>query len=166
MWSNYWQVKSSTFYFLSTSPKMPRKVLNDQFSWPVRDIFVCLSRDDHIVVFWPSCWWHCSGNFFVAIEGRCDHSYSTLWKPLCDNPLIKLDLQDVFSSLQDEEDDDTIYNYEGAKGLLPILINIDSRTLMRFSFYISCSRSILFAAKKCQRIDCWNGIDNFLTCNR
>ena len=50
-----------------------------------------------------------------------EYLYSTRLKPLCDNPLIKLDLQDVFSSLEDE-DDETVYNYAGAKGLLYILI--------------------------------------------
>ena len=57
---------------------------------------------------------------------RCEYSYSTLWKPLCDNPLIKLDLQDVFSSLEDDEDDETVYNYTGAKGLLYILIKLNA----------------------------------------
>ena len=100
MWSSYWQVKSSIFYFLSTSLKMLRKVLNQ---WKFNSY---VFRKMSVTRF--------SERF------RC--SYSTLWKPLCDNPLIKLDLQDVFSSLEDDEDDETVYNYAGAKGLLNILI--------------------------------------------
>ena len=45
---------------------------------------------------------------------KLSKSFQNFLKPLCDNPLIKLDLQDVFSTLEDE--DDVVYNYEGAKG--------------------------------------------------
>ena len=41
---------------------------------------------------------------------------ATVWQPL-----IKLDLQDVFASLEGDEDEDTVYNYEGAKGFFHIV---------------------------------------------
>lgn len=52
MWSRYWQVKSSIFYFLSTSLKMPRKVLNRLFSRQACHISSMMFQYSMWVIMW------------------------------------------------------------------------------------------------------------------
>ena len=66
--------------------------------------------------------------------------FENFWKPLCDNPLIKLDLQDVFSTLEDE--DDVVYDYAGAKGENEVLFWLEylMSTCIRKNYhnYLKC----------------------------